>query len=54
MFIRKTNNKPIDIDNTLHKWIEGYKIERDYYKLRIRSLSPLINTKIKDWNIEEE
>lgn len=51
---RKTNNKPVDIDSTLHQWIEGYQIQESYYKLRIRSISPLINTKIKDWNIEKE
>ena len=26
----KTNNKPVDIDSTLHSWIESYKIEDDY------------------------
>ena len=51
---RKTNNKPIDINSTLHQWIEGYQIKESYYKLRIRSISQLIDTKIKDWNIEEE
>lgn len=51
---RKTNNKPVDIDSTLHQWIEGYQIKESYYKLRIRSISPLINTKIKDWDIEKE
>lgn len=49
---RKTNNKPVDVNNTLHKWIEGYKIEDNYYQLRIRSVSPFINTKIIDWNLE--
>ena len=51
---RKTNNKPIDINSTLHQWIEGYQIQESYYKLRIRSISPLIDTQIKDWNIEED
>lgn len=51
---RKTNNKPIDINSTLHQWIEGYQIKESYYKLRIRSISPMINSQIKDWNIEEE
>lgn len=49
----KTNNKPVDIDATMHKWIEGYKVENDYYRLRIRSLSPLINTKIGEWDLEK-
>lgn len=48
----KTNNKPIDIDSTLHNWIEAYKIDNDYYRLRIRSLSPLIDTKIEDSQFE--
>jgi di/tricarboxylate transporter len=50
----KTNNKPVDIDATMHKWIESYKVENDYYRLRIRSLSPLINTKIGDWDLEKD
>ncbi len=50
----KTNNKPVDIHTTLHQWIEAYKIENDYYRLRIRSVSPLINTKISDWNFEKD
>ena len=50
----QTNNKPVDIDSTLHNWIESYKIHNGYYRLRIRSLSPLINTSINDWNLEKE
>ena len=49
----KTNNRPVNIDSTLHKWIEAYKVDNDYYRLRIRSLSPLINTKIENWNFEK-
>ncbi|WP_231928649.1 SLC13 family permease [Formosa sp. Hel1_31_208] len=48
----KTNNKPVDIHTTLHQWIEAYKIENDYYRLRIRSVSPLINTTLSDWDFE--
>ena len=50
----KTNNKPVNIETTLHKWIEAYKIDNDYYRLRIRSLSPLINTRIEDWHLEKD
>lgn len=50
----KTNNKPVDIDSTLHKWIEAYKIDDNYYRLRIRSLSPLINTQISQWDFEKK
>jgi di/tricarboxylate transporter len=35
----------------LHEWIEAYKIDNDYYRLRIRSISPLLNTKISDWDL---
>ncbi|PQJ81604.1 SLC13 family permease [Polaribacter glomeratus] len=48
----KTNNKPINIDTTLHEWIKVYQIENDYYRLRIRSISPLINTKISEWDLK--
>jgi di/tricarboxylate transporter len=50
----KTNNKPIDISTTLHKWIEAYKVDDDYYRLRVRSVSPLLNTKLGDWNFEDD
>lgn len=50
----KTNNKPVNIDATVHNWIEDFKLENDYYRLRIRSLSPLINTTIGQWNFEDE
>jgi di/tricarboxylate transporter len=50
----KTNNRPINIDSTLHEWIEAYQIENHYYQLRIRSFSNLINTKISDWDLENK
>ncbi|MBC32261.1 MAG: SLC13 family permease [Muricauda sp.] len=50
----KTKNRPVDIDAEMHKWIESYSIGDNLYRLRIRSMSPLINTKIGDWNFEEE
>jgi di/tricarboxylate transporter len=50
----KTNNKPVDITTTMHKWIEAYKVDDDYYRLRIRSVSPLINSEIGDWNFDTE
>jgi di/tricarboxylate transporter len=50
----KTNNKPVDIGSTLHKWIEAYKVDGDYYRLRVRSVSPLLNTKLGDWDFENE
>ena len=50
----QTNNKPVDIDSTLHDWIESYKIDDDYYRLRIRSLSPLIGTTFSKWDFERK
>ncbi len=50
----KTNNKPVNISTTLHQWIEAYKVDNDYYRLRVRSVSPFLNTKIGDWNFESE
>lgn len=49
----QTNNKPVDIDSTLHNWIKSYKIDDDYYRLRIRSLSPLIGTTFGKWDFEK-
>ncbi len=50
----KTNNKPVDIETTFHKWIEAYKIDGDYYRLRVRSVSPLLETKIGIWHFEKD
>ncbi|WP_375323459.1 SLC13 family permease [Flagellimonas sp. GZD32] len=49
----RTDNKPIAIDQEMHKWVENYSIGDNLYRLRIRSMSQLINTKIGDWNFEE-
>ncbi len=49
---RQTNERPADIDAEMHKWISSYSIGDNLYRLRIRSMSPLINTKIGDWNFE--
>lgn len=50
----KTNNKPVDIESTFHKWIEAYKINDGYYRLRVRSISPFIGTKLNKWNLEKD
>lgn len=50
----KTNNKPVDIESTLHKWIKAYKVDNDYYRLRVRSISPLINTTLSTWELERK
>lgn len=48
----KTENKPVDIDVEMHKWIANYSIGDNLYRLRIRSMSQLIDTKIGDWDFE--
>jgi len=48
----KTDNRTISIDSEMHKWIEDYSIGDNMYRLRIRSMSKLINTKIGDWDFE--
>ncbi|NKI31282.1 SLC13 family permease [Croceivirga thetidis] len=50
----KTNEKPVDIDAEMLKWIENYSIGDNLYRLRIRSMSPLIKTTIGEWNFEDE
>ena len=50
----KTNNKPVNIESTLHNWIEAYKVDNGYYRLRVRSISPLLNTKIEAWQFEKD
>lgn len=49
----KTNNKPVNIESTLHNWIGAYKIDSGYYRLRVRSISPLLNTKLEAWQFEK-
>ncbi len=51
---KSTKDKPADIDTEMHKWIANYSIGDNLYRLRIRSMSPLINTKIGDWNFEDD
>ncbi|MCK5442092.1 MAG: SLC13 family permease [Maribacter sp.] len=48
----KTKNRPINIESELYKWIEAYKVDDNYFRLRVRSPSILIGTKIKDWGFE--
>ncbi|NNC51240.1 MAG: SLC13 family permease [Flaviramulus sp.] len=50
----KTNNKPVNIESTLHNWIQAYQVDNGYYRLRVRSISPLLKTKIEDWQFEKE
>lgn len=50
----KTENQPVNIDSEVHKWIANYSIGDNMYRLRIRSMSQLINTKIEDWEFENK
>ncbi|NER15891.1 SLC13 family permease [Spongiivirga citrea] len=50
----RTKNKPVNIDSEMHKWIEDYSIDDNVYRLRIRSMSPMINTKLGDWEFEKK
>ncbi|NJB71332.1 di/tricarboxylate transporter/Trk K+ transport system NAD-binding subunit [Saonia flava] len=50
----RTNNKPVNIDSEMHKWIKDYSIGKDLYRFRIRSMSPLIGTTLSDWEFEKE
>ncbi|WP_282043623.1 SLC13 family permease [Winogradskyella flava] len=49
----KGKNQPVNIDSEMHEWIENYSIGENMYRLRIRSMSPLINTTVGQWNFEE-
>ncbi|WP_420402083.1 SLC13 family permease [Flagellimonas sp.] len=49
----RTKNRPMALDEEMHKWIENYSIGDNLYRLRIRSMSPLINSKVGDWDFEE-
>ncbi|MDT0690987.1 SLC13 family permease [Salegentibacter sp. F188] len=51
---REAAAKPVNIDSEMHKWIEHFSIGDNLYRLRIRSMSQLLNTRIKDWNLEEK
>ena len=50
----KSENQPVDLNSEMHKWIENYNIGENIYRLRIRSMSPLIDTQIGDWDFEKE
>ncbi|WP_394970996.1 SLC13 family permease [uncultured Croceitalea sp.] len=49
----KSADRPINLDGEIHKWVENYSIGENLYRFRIRSMSPLINTKIGDWDFEK-
>ena len=47
-------DQPVNINSEMHQWIENYRIGENLYRLRIRSMSPLINTEIGGWHFEEK
>lgn len=51
---RKTKDRPASIDSEMHKWIENFSIGDNLYRLKIRSMSPLLNTHLKDWDLEDK
>ncbi|MBL7472289.1 SLC13 family permease [Robertkochia sp. 1368] len=48
-----TGNKPINLDEEMHKWISEFSIGENLYRLRVRSMSPLLNTPIDQWDFEK-
>lgn len=51
---RESKDRPISIDSEMHKWIEEYSIGENLYRLRIRSMSRLHNTRMEEWQLEEK
>lgn len=49
---RTTTDRPVSLDQAIEKWQQVYQLDRGYHRLRIRSASPLIGTRIADWNFE--
>ncbi|CAM4125610.1 SLC13 family permease [Zobellia nedashkovskayae] len=50
----ETEDKPVNIDSEVHKWIKNYSIGDNMYRLRIRSMSELIGTEIGSWDFEKK
>ena len=48
----KTTNRPASITTAVNKWIDAYRIDNNYFQLRIRSSSPLIGKQIEDLLLE--
>ncbi|MEL6919174.1 MAG: SLC13 family permease, partial [Bacteroidota bacterium] len=48
-----TNNKPVNLDSEMQKWVKDYSIGNNIYRFRVRSMSPLIDTCIGDWDFEQ-
>lgn len=50
----QTKNRPVNLDDEMVKWMDAYKIEDNYFRLRVRSGSPWINSQLGDWNLKED
>ncbi|MBU2948040.1 SLC13 family permease [Zobellia uliginosa] len=50
----ETEDRPVNIDSEVHKWITNYSVGDNMYRLRIRSMSELINTEIGSWDFEKK
>lgn len=50
----QTKNRPINIESEMRRWSESYNIDQDFWYFRIRSSSQLVNSRIENWNFEDE
>ncbi|MEO1713055.1 MAG: SLC13 family permease, partial [Bacteroidota bacterium] len=48
-----TENRPVNLQSQILDWMEAYQVDDNYYRLRVRSISPLLGTRIDAWNLEE-
>lgn len=48
-----SDEAPMNIETEMHDWIKNYSVDENVYRLRIRSMSKLINTKLGDWDFEK-
>ena len=50
----QTKNRPVNLDDEMVKWMDAYKIEDNYFRLRVRSGSPWIDSQLGDWKLKED
>lgn len=50
----KTGNRPVNLDEEVHKWVSDFSIGENLYRLRIRSMSPMLNTPLDQWELEKQ
>lgn len=49
----KTKNQPVNIESEMKRWSESYQLDQDFFRLRIRSSSPIVGKKVGDLLLEE-